>query len=203
MSSLLESIMGQLGGDAMKQISGKLGTDESSAGNATSAAVTALLGALSKNAQQPGGAEALASALQRDHDGSMLENLGSLLGGGGAPQSKASDGAGILRHVLGGRQQAVERGIGGATGIDSGKIGGLLASLAPVVMGALGKQQRQQGLDAGSLAGMLGQERQTLENAQPKAMGALSSLLDQDGDGDVDLGDLVKGSGMLGKLFGR
>jgi len=72
-----------------------------------------------------------------------------------------------------------------------------------MLMGALGKEQRQSNLDSSALAGLLGQERKTIEKKAPAA-GALSALLDTDGDGDVDLGDLAKtGLGTLGKLFGR
>ena len=73
--------------------------------------------------------------------------------------------------------------------------------LAPMVMGALGRQKRQQGLDAGSLAGVLGAERQQMEQSNP-AMGMLGSLLDRDDDGSV-VDDIAKmGKGLLGGLFG-
>ena len=39
MASLLDTLTQQLGGDAMKQISGMLGSDEKTAGNATGAAL--------------------------------------------------------------------------------------------------------------------------------------------------------------------
>ena len=83
-------------------------------------------------------------------------------------------------------------------------MGKLLTSLAPVVLGALGKAQRQNNLDAGALAGMLGQERQQIESRQSQAAGIMGALLDTDGDGDVDMGDLPKhGAGLLGELFGK
>jgi hypothetical protein len=62
MASLMESILGQLGGDTLKQIGGQLGTDEQKAGAATSSAVAAVLGALSRNASNPEGAAALTGA---------------------------------------------------------------------------------------------------------------------------------------------
>ena len=68
--------------------------------------------------------------------------------------------------------------------------------LAPLVMGALGKAQREKGLDTGGLAGMLGGEQQRAADAAPGVMGMLTSFLDRDHDGSVmdDIG------GMLGKL---
>ena len=198
MASIFDTLTQQLGGDTLKQISGMLGTDESTTSNATGAAVSVLLGALSRNASKPDGAQALTRALAKDHDGSVLDNLGSLLG-----NPDAGPGAGILAHVLGGKQGRVESGLSQATGLDTGSAGKLLAMLAPVVMGALGREQRQGKLDAGAVAGMLDRENRSMAQREPSSSGILGALLDTDGDGDVDLGDMAKhGAGLLGKLFG-
>jgi len=187
MASLLDGLMQQLGGDTMRQLSTQLGADPATTQKAVSAALPTLLGALAKNAQSPEGAAALAGAIDRDHDGSALQNIAATLGGGG--------GAGILKHVLGGRQEAVQQGVGAAAGLSGPQAGQLLAMLAPIVMGALGSAKRSGGLDAGGLAAMLGQERASMGGGP----GGLLQLLDRDGDGSVmdDLG------GMLGKMMGR
>ncbi|MCA9752078.1 MAG: DUF937 domain-containing protein [Gemmatimonadetes bacterium] len=200
MASILETLMQQVtGGGALEQISANLGTDRQTAGTAVAAALPALLGALSKNAATPQGAQSLNAALQRDHDGSLLNNLAGFLGSG-----QTAPGQGILNHVLGARQPVVEKGIGQSTGLDPAATGKLLAMLAPVVMGALGQAQRQQKMDANGLATMLGQERETMARHAPQQMGALNALLDADGDGDVDLQDVAKkGLGLLGGLFGQ
>jgi len=76
----------------------------------------------------------------------------------------------------------------------------LLPMLAPIVMGAGGRQRRAQRMDATSLAGMLGAERQQMEQSNP-GLGMLGKLLDQDGDGSV-ADDIAKmGRGLLGGLF--
>ncbi len=129
----------------------------------------------------------------------MLDDLGSLIKGGGG---RSADGDGILGHVLGSRRQTVERGLSQGTGMDSGSMGKLLSMLAPVVMGALGKSQRENNLDAGGLARMLERERSDVQKRAPQQMGVLGKLLDQNSDGDVDMGDLAKvGMGVLGKLL--
>ena len=59
-------------------------------------------------------------------------------------------------------------------------------------------------MNADQLARMLNQERAQVEKKAPQQLNALNTLLDADGDGDVDLSDLVrKSGGLLGKLFGR
>ena len=70
---ILGMLTDQLGGDALGQISRQHGTDEKTAGNATAAGVSALIGALSRNAGKADVASALDSALAKYHDGNVLE----------------------------------------------------------------------------------------------------------------------------------
>jgi len=199
MSTLFETISQQLGGSNLKEIAGKVGANEGQTGAALSAALPMLLGALAKNASKPDGAAALHQALEKDHDGTILDNLPGYLS-----QADAGPGEGILRHLLGNRRQNVETGLSKSTGMSSESISKLMVTLAPVVLGALGRQQRQRKMNASSLTGFLGDERQSIQKQAPQAMGALNSLLDADGDGDVDMSDIAqKGAGMLGKLFKR
>jgi hypothetical protein len=188
--SLLDMLQQRLGGDAVNQISRQLGTDPASTRTAIAAALPMLVGALAQNAQDPGKAGALANALGR-HDGSVLDDVAGYLGRG-----DTGDGDGILGHVLGGKKETVQTGLGRAAGLDPAKAGMLLSMLAPLVMGALGKVQREKGLDTGGLAGMLGSEQQRATDAAPGVMGMLTSFLDRDHDGSV-LDDI---GGMLGKL---
>jgi hypothetical protein len=195
MDNLLQGLMGQLGGGAVGQIAEKLGVDESTAQNGVQAALPILLGALARNAQTEGGAEALDNALSSDHDGSVLGNVE-----GAISSYQDGPGAAILGHVLGGQGDAisglVSQQLGGANG------GALLQMLAPLVMGYLGQQKQQQGLDVAGLAGMLLGGGGTPQQAQPAAsglMGMVGQLLDQNHDGSpVD--DII---GMAGRFLKR
>lgn len=199
MSSLLESIMGKLDDNALGGLAAQLGTDRNKAQAGVATALPVLLGALARNSQAQGGAGALGAALDRDHDGSILDDIGGFLGRG-----DTSAGTGILGHVLGARQTQVQQGVAKSSGLDAAASGKLLALLAPMVMGALGKAKRQGGLDTSGLAGMLGNERAGLERSLGGQANLLGALLDSDGDGDVDLNDIAKkGGGLLGKLFGN
>ncbi len=192
--SLLEMLAQQAGGGLVTNLARQLGSDEDATGRAVSAALPALVGALARNAAAPGGAESLSNALQSDHDGSVLDDLGGLLGSG----SGAGDG--ILGHVLGNGRGAVEQSVSRSSGLDAGTIARLLPLLAPIVMGMLGKQQRQQGLDADGLAGMLSGEQARVERQAP---GMLGQLLDADGDGDATDDVMRMGASLLGGLFGK
>lgn len=198
MSSIFDLLSQQLAGDRLGEIQQQLGTDRATAEKAVPAALGTLMGALAKNSSGGSGAEALLGALVRDHDGGVLDNLSGYLS---SPDE--ATGNGILKHVLGGKRGAVESSLGHSVGLDSQSTAKLLAMLAPLVMGALGKTQRQGKLDARDLGSMLGQERRTVEQKMPGGGSLLGSLLDQDGDGSIS-DDVAKiGGGLLKNLLGR
>jgi hypothetical protein len=198
--NLMGMLSQALGRNAISQMSRSIGADRESTSTAIAAALPLLVGALSKNAASRGGASSLLSALDRDHDGSILDDVGGFFSGAGS-----GDGDAILGHVLGGRRArgSVETGVSRASGIDPASVAKLMAILAPLVMGALGRVQRSQGLDASGLGSLLGAERQSVERNAPDAMATLSRLLDADGDGSA-LDDMTNlGTSLLGTFFKR
>ncbi len=205
MSSLTDDIFSQLSGPALQQISQQLGTGHTQTAGAVAAALPLLLGALGRNASQPQGAEALFGALGRDHQGAAGMGLGDILGAvlGGA-QSRQTDGLGQLGHIFGGRQQQAVSGLGQATGLGNDKAQMLLKILAPIVMAYLakrmfGQQQAAQPASAGLLGDILGQEQQQVRQQGGLGGGLLGAVLDQDGDGQLGIGDILKvGMGMMG-----
>ncbi|MER2178270.1 MAG: DUF937 domain-containing protein [Stenotrophomonas maltophilia] len=196
--SLAASLFQQLQqGQGLQQVSQQLGIDQNQASGAIGAALPLLLGAMGRNAQEPQGAQALLGALQRDHapansGGFDLGGLlGSVLGGGGG---NATNGAGILGHVFGSNTDRATQGLSQATGLDSSKTSQLLAILAPIVMSYLA-QRFANGGNPNQLSQALGQEAQSANSG-----GLLTSVLDQDGDGQLGVGDLLKlGGGLFGK----
>jgi hypothetical protein len=194
MSSIFDALSTHLDDHTLGQLSSSLGTDRGATSKAIAAAIPLLLGALAKNAGTPEGAQAIHDAVTRDHDGSILDNPNAAT----SPAATA-DGDAILGHVLGDRRSMAEQGISRASGLDMSKVGPLLAMLAPLVMGALGRAQRSGNLGAGGLASVLGMERDALGASAPGVLGVISRLLDRDHDGSV-LDDV---GGMLGGLLGR
>lgn len=192
MASLLDLIQQQIGDPEIQKISRSLGVEENRARSGIASALPLLVSALADNTRDPGGARSLAGALERDHDGSLLDQVGDFL-----ERGDASPGLDILGHVLGQRRPAAERGVGQIAGLEKGQAGQLLALLAPVVMAALGKLQRQRSMDSGDLSDLLGRERDTLRQ-QGGGRDLLTSLLDRDGDGQVMDDALEMGAGLLG-----
>ena len=194
MDTLTQLLMQQLSGGGLSQISQQIGADEQTTGSALSAAMPLLVSALANNASKPDGAQALHQALAEDHDGSILNDMSGFLGN---PQ--AANGAGILGHILGGQQPAVTQGLAQNTGLESGQVGQLLQIAAPLLMGALGQQQQQQGFDTNGLSAFLGGQQQMAQQSNPDMMSMLNTLLDANRDGSA-LDDIL---GMVGKLFGK
>ncbi|MBX9834746.1 MAG: DUF937 domain-containing protein [Burkholderiaceae bacterium] len=182
-SSLVEQLMSQLQGAPLQQMAQQLGADTTQTQDAVSAALPLLLGTLGRNAAQPQGAMDLFGALQQHLQGGQG-------GQGGA--------AAVLAQIFGGNQQRAEDGLGQATGLGA-NAGQLLQMLAPIVMSFLAQHVSAGGLNADSLGQTLGQEHTRAQQQGGLGGGVLGALLDQDGDGQVGLSDLMKiGSSFLG-----
>lgn len=193
MSEVLGTVLAELERPgALTSIAAKLGVDEAQARQAIESALPVLLGGIARNAQDGAGADSLLAALDKDHDGSVLDDIGDLLSAGGG-----TTGAGILGHVFGERQTQVQEGLGQATGISGQGMGQLLSMLAPLVMGALGRAKQQGGLDATGLQETLTREGATLTQNAPGLMQGVLRLLDRNQDGSA-LDDIA---GMVGGLF--
>ncbi len=195
MSGLLDQLASQLSGDALESLSSTIGADQQKTQSAMAAALPLLLGALARNAAKPKGAKALDNALARDHDGSIFDNLSGAL-----RSPNLDDGQGILKHVLGGRRDQVATNLSKASGLQGDQVTKMLATLAPLVLGSLGRAKRSSGMGAEELSSMLDQERTAMESKEPALGGLLKGLLDRDGDGSI-IDDLAGGA--LGRLFGR
>ncbi|MFN3232563.1 MAG: DUF937 domain-containing protein [Alphaproteobacteria bacterium] len=194
--SLMQLIGQYLDGPALDAIGQQAGLPRDKVEQALPPALALLTSSLSNNARE-GGASGMMNAVERDHDGSLLDSLPGLLG-----SMAAQHGGGILGHLMGAKQDTAAEGVARAGGIDKGSAMKLLVALAPVVMAALGKQKRQKGLGESDLADFLGGERAQAEAALPSGAAGLTKLLDADGDGSV-MDEITEiGGGLLGGLFG-
>ncbi len=183
----LEDLLGQQqGNEAVNQMSQQVGAEPSLVNSAIQMALPMILNQMANNTATPQGAENLNTALEKDHSGGLLDNLGglgSLIFGGGQqqPVSREADGGGILGHIFGNNQSQVTQQVSQQSGLGAGQVAQILMMLAPIVMGYLGKQKQEQSLDANGLQNMLGQQQQQIQ--QSPQGGFLERMLDRDGDG--------------------
>lgn len=218
MAGIMDLLNGDLGQQLISQVSQQVGTNEGETSSVLSSVLPALIGGMQNNAATPEGHSGLLGALLGGkHDGSILDNLSGFITGG-----DHADGASILGHVLGGNQDNVQNQVSQSTGVSSDKVGMIMKIAAPIVMGYLAKHAMSNGLNSDGttssggglmdiLGGLLGGGGQQQPNTTQSSGGnILTSVLDQDGDGQLGLGDAVsavtkKGGlgGFLGSLFGR
>ena len=195
----LQDLLGQdQGTQAVDQISQTVGADNSLVNSAIQMALPALINGLANNASTPQGAESLNNALEQDHSGGgILDNLGGLAGmifGGqqaAAPPPRQADAGGILGHILGSNQGQVAQEVSQKSGLNMGQVAQILMFLAPIVMGYLGKQKQQQGVQADGLGGLLGsllgggQQAAPQQSSGNSMIDMASNVLDSDHDGSA------------------
>lgn len=208
MANLIEMLQGQLTEGMIDQLSHQLGgADKQKTATAAEGALSTIIGALAKNASTPEGAAGLANALERDHDGGVLDGFMDMIAGRQAPKpelSRSLNGAGILKHILGEKQGGAADMLSQISGLASGDTGNLMAMLAPMVMGMLGKQKKENNLGVDGLSSLLnGTVQEQKQTKSSPMMDLATRFLDKDGDGSIM--DEAAGFGMkiLGGLFSR
>ncbi len=194
----LENIMNVLGDDTINKLAGSVGGNSDQIKNVIGMAFPSMVEALNKNTNTPEGAEALNKALEKDHDGSILNNISGFLSNFDDASSK---GKGILSHLFGNKETVVEETISKNSGLDSGSTTKIMSAIAPLVLGVLGKQKKESGLDAQGLNSLTTMLSGELKQSSPDKMNSIVSLLDKDNDGNVVDDLLDMGGDLLGKFF--
>lgn len=196
-SSVLDDLRSQLSGETVDDISRRIGADPQQTKTAIDGAIPMLLAALGQEAADPQRRAGLQAAIQEDHDGSVVDNLPAYLNG--EMSGKATNGQGIVNHVLGDRREPAAQALAEKSGLNMGTIMSLLPLLAPIVMGMLGKKERSGGLSPDNLADALSGDTRRAANDSPDIGDLLGSVLGgQGGEGGTgDIGDL------LGSVFGK
>lgn len=189
--SLIDLITGNAGQQVAQEAENNYGVSKTQIIALLAVAAPLIISYLRNKSQDAEQAEALNNALDKDHDGSILDNLSQ------APTRQAEGGS-ILDHIFGGQKATVENQLSQNTGISMDKIGPILAMLAPIIMGYIGKQKQTNGVNAGGLGDLLGgilggaQQQAQAEPANP-----LNDLL-----GSVLGGATQQSGGGLGDLLG-
>lgn len=207
-NQLFDLIRNQLDDRVMDQINTQIGSrNPRQTEVATTGALNTIISALAKNVSQPGGADALYNAVERDHDGGgLLDNLLDVFSGRQEVQNNRSvDGLGILMHLLGNKTTGSVDMVSRMSGMDKNKTARLMIMLAPVVLSALGKMKQQNQLNRPD--DMQQVVRNTYEeqerNNQNPTINLISQFLDTNNDGDIknELADM--GMKFIGNMFRR
>lgn len=188
--NLLDQLTGQLGDqNALSQIGQSSGADSGQVQQLVQLGLPLLMQAMGKNSSTDEGAQALTAALDQHKDANVNDIAGFL------NKVDTTDGAKIVQHVLGEKNETVQNNLAKKTGMDAGQVSSILAQLAPLVMGFLGQQKKEQNLDASGISGLL---TNTLgQSSNSGMMNMATQLLDADKDGSI-IDDV---SNLLGKFF--
>ena len=115
-----------------------------------------------------------------------MEDLQSFLG-----SMDLQDGQKMLGHILGGKKNQVESSISKSSGLSSSQVTGLLAMLAPVLIGMLGKKKKEENISKDSLPDLTGSLGKILSGGSGNGlMDMAKNILDKDQDGSF-VDDLI------------
>ncbi len=186
--SLIDLITGHAGNEVASSAENKFGISKNQVIALLAVSAPLVISYLKKKSQASADdAEKLNNALEKDHDGSILNDPAQV-------PARQQEGNSILDHVFGAQKSTVENHLSQNTGISMDKIGPILAMLAPVIMGYIGKEKRSNGVTSGGglgdlLGGILG-------NAQNQAQSSSSNPLN-------DILGSVLGGGSQGQSSGN
>ncbi|MDD2441370.1 MAG: DUF937 domain-containing protein [Eubacteriales bacterium] len=167
------SVLGKLGQS--------VGADTDKVKQLTELGLPAMLRAMGRNVKTEEGAQSLAGALDQ-HQDDPVDDVASFLG-----QVDMNDGAKILGHLFPRSQTRVQNNLASKTGLDKSQVSGVLSQLAPLLLGTLGQQKKQQQLDVSGVVGLL-------KGAAGKGLlSKVTDMLDANNDGSIldDVGRLL------------
>ncbi len=147
--SLIDLLTGNTGNQVAEKAENKFGISKNQILALLAVATPLVISYLRNKSQDNKEAEALNNALDKDHDGSILDDTSQL-------DARQNEGGSILSHVFGSEKGNVENQLSQNTGISIDKIGPILAMLAPVIMGYIGKEKQQNNVGAEGLGDLLG-----------------------------------------------
>ena len=164
MASLLDLISGRMTPEVVQKLAGQAGISATDAKRAIDAIIPAQLSGLASMGSSEAGANRLLSVL-KEHQGT--ESFAQVLLGGDAMQRQAKVGETLQSAVYGNDLGQRISSMASSLGIPQGAASSLMGMIMPVVVGLLGREVRERGLDAAGLVNLLRGERETVEGARP------------------------------------
>lgn len=148
---MIDLITGGIGTKVITALAGKLGISESKAKWMVAIAVPLMIAALKYNSSKKSDkAESLTNALDTKHTGDALDRVDQIVTDG-----PTEDDDKIVSNMFGKNADQVKSEISAKTGISSETVGTVLSTLAPIVMGYLGKEKATQN-NGGGIGDLLG-----------------------------------------------
>jgi len=182
--NLIDAAKGLLPNDLLSKAAGSLGESESGIQKALSGAIPSVLAGL-LGQSSGSGAGGILDMVKNAAGSGILNNIGGLIGGGGA--SSGGIGAtvmGWLRSLFGDKLNSIINAIAGFAGIKTSSASNVLSMAAPAVLGSVGQYAKENNLSASGLGSFLQSQKSSILDAIPSGFN-LAGALGLSGLGDI------------------
>lgn len=182
--------------DFTSNAANQFGESESSVDKFLSAGIPTILAGFLSKSETTDGANTIHKAAVEAEGSGILGNLGSLFARGAANSNTGvSSVMNLISKLFGERWSALSSLIANYSGVKQGSASGLLGLIVPVILGALGKQVKDNNLSASGLASWLLGQKENIVNAAPSGFN-LASALGLSSLGSLGLGAANMASGV-------
>lgn len=151
------------------------GESETATRQAMHSGVASVFAGLTSLASTAGGASTLGNLTQEPACSKLLNNVSSSFGGGSETSSLMNSGQKLLGTIFGDRTSSVADAVARSSGISPSSSGKLMAMLAPLAIGVLGKHVAARGLNATGLTSSLIGQSDEFADAAPAGLSKLLS----------------------------
>ncbi len=173
--NLLDMLKDNISGDMISQASKFLGENESGVKSAMSDVMPSVLGSMINFGSTDSGAGKMMNMLKDgNHDGSILDNLGGLFGGGSATSGLVNTGSSLMKGMMGQSMLgSVIDMVSSRSGVSKSSSSSLMGMIAPIAMGMIGRYAKNKALDAVGLGSFLRGQQSGVMGALPSAISNL------------------------------
>ncbi|MCF8383551.1 MAG: DUF937 domain-containing protein [Chlorobium sp.] len=175
--NLLDLVTKELSGENIGKISAFLG--ESSSGVTSSigpAAASVMAGLMSKTSAHDGAQDIFSRINSGGYTDDFLKRFSGMLAGKSGTDELIKAGSDLLSFLFGSKLGNLEAVVSSATGLAKGSSSSLLAMLAPLIMGILGKQAADENLDSAGVVNLLDSQKGFVQSAAPAALSNVLGL---------------------------
>lgn len=177
MANILDDLKGLIGNQVISSAASQLGESEGGIQKTVGALLPTILAGLVNKSTDSSAFSGIFNMLSDNRNSGFLDNLSGLVGGGNLAQGDPKDIAGgLMGNLFGSKVGGILDLVSNFAGVKKSSTSSLLGLAGPVIMGFLGKKIKNEGLNATSLASLLGSQKSSIMSALPAGMGSLLGL---------------------------